>query len=624
MRLPTFSEDARSTDVTTAFGGYNHTLNTQEGEFYDMKNMTTENYPILSPRHKRAICRSFTNLQGILDKDDLIWVDNGYLFINGVQTNLPTGRLNPSGQKVIQKMGGIIVFMPDKVWYNVAKRTGGRLDAYAESNAVTILINLGDKMNYPDYHTSAYYETTTPQDGDYKMDLTKTNASAYSDGQGEPSDLYRYSSSAKAWIPVTDTNLSFTLQNSGLITSGDFKEGDGVKLIWNGSGTWGSNVNFSNILFPYTDETTGERYNYGSLKYVSPRMTSFVIDVGVTFPISFLTGTNIRIERITPSMSFITEHNNRLWGCSPDGHEIYASKLGDVTNWQCFQGIATDSWSATVGSDGVFTGAITYRGYPMFFKEHSVLKVSPSATGAHQYVETVLDGVQNGSARSLAEVGGVLVYKGVDAIYAMTTGYPQSISDPLGNIRYHDGHAGVLGDRYYICLTDDENVHTTFVYDMKTQMWAKEDNEPKTLFCRNKDELYFFDVTDGALESITGKPLYLSNGETKLSDEEDFEWYVESGNIGFTDPNNKTIIRMAIRLFLEYGSNVSVYIQYDSDEEWKYLFGMAGQGLKTYTVPIKPRRCDHFRLKIAGSGDAKIYSLAKTLIQGSDVNAHNY
>ena len=83
----------------------------------------------------------------------------------------------------------------------------------------------------------------------------------------------------------------------------------------------------------------------------------------------------LTIERKVPDMEYITECNNRLWGCSKDGHEIYASKLGDVKNWNCFRGNSMDSWAATIGSDGKFTGAITFLGYPMFFKEDSLIKI---------------------------------------------------------------------------------------------------------------------------------------------------------------------------------------------------------------------------------------------------------
>ena len=86
---------------------------------------------------------------------------------------------------------------------------------------------------------------------------------------------------------------------------------------------------------------------------------------------------SITIERRMPSMDFVTESENRLWGCrygtANNGevvNEIYSSKLGDFKNWNCFMGLSTDSYVASCGTDGQFTGAITHLGYPLFFKEN--------------------------------------------------------------------------------------------------------------------------------------------------------------------------------------------------------------------------------------------------------------
>ena len=91
-------------------------------------------------------------------------------------------------------------------------------------------------------------------------------------------------------------------------------------------------------------------------------------------------------------------------------NEIYASKLGDFRNWRCFEGLSTDSYAAARGSDGAFTGAVSYLGNPIFFKERCMERVYAGSQGAHQIVTTECSGVQKGSAKSLQVVGGVLYY----------------------------------------------------------------------------------------------------------------------------------------------------------------------------------------------------------------------
>ena len=176
----------------------------------------------------------------------------------------------------------------------------------------------------------------------------------------------------------------------------------------------------------------------------------------------------LTIERKVPDLEFITECNNRLWGCSKDGHEIYCCKLGDVKNWNCFKGVSTDSWAATIGSDGKFTGAITYLGYPMFFKEDCIIKISVSSIGAHQTKETRCRGIQGGSHRSLAILNEVLYYKSSTGICSYNGSIPYSISDEFGDVKYYDAVAGAIGDKYYISMRDQKGTYTMFAYDSRS------------------------------------------------------------------------------------------------------------------------------------------------------------
>ena len=163
-------------------------------------------------------------------------------------------------------------------------------------------------------------------------------------------------------------------------------------------------------------------------------------------------------------MDYITEAGNRLWGCKygvVDGkvvNEIYCCQLGDCKNWECYQGVSTDSYATSVGSDGVWTGAITHMGYPLFFKENCVHKVYPSNTGAHQIVETQLRGVQKGSARSLTIVNEVVYYKSPIDICAYDGSLPQSISDAFGGLMYSDAVGGALGDKLYMTMKNTAGV----------------------------------------------------------------------------------------------------------------------------------------------------------------------
>jgi hypothetical protein len=97
------------------------------------------------------------------------------------------------------------------------------------------------------------------------------------------------------------------------------------------------------------------------------------------------------------------------------------------------------------------------------------------------------------------------------------------------------------------------------------------------------------------------------------------KWEAVTGIIGTDSPDKKYISRIDVRLKVFVGTTVSIYAEYDSSGEWKHLYSMTGEELKSFAVPVKPQRCDHLRLKIVGQGDAKIYSICKTIEMGSDV-----
>lgn len=595
MEFPRLSEVTRYREMTSVFGGYNHQLSCKDGQFYDMKNMTSQYYPILSPRERRGFVKKLTNPQGILDKEDLLWVDDGKLYKNGVEVALDGVELSDS-QKTMAKMGAFVIILPDKVWWNENSGECGYMESSATITSgtevkFTLCDNNGSAVTW---HDEAYYEDNEPKNGDYMMSTMNGK-----------SVLKVYSASTSLWGAVATTYLQISAKGIGK----DFDLGDGVKItIDNSSAGWGY---ASNIFV--NDEGNGM---LSTNTYISDKGDDYITIIGILDANKTFTNMEVKVERKVPDMAFITECNNRLWGCSEDGHEIYCCKLGDVKNWNCFMGISTDSWAVTIGSDGKFTGAITYLGYPMFFKEDCFIKIAISSTGGHQTKETRCRGVQRGSGRSLAILNETLYYKSTQGICSYAGSLPAGISDPLGEIRYENAVAGTVNNRYYVSMRDRDCKWHLFVYDQKTGIWSKEDNTEAMFFCRHEDELYFIDAKDNYMKSVRGTlPYEVDEKHT----EDKFPWFVESGEIGYTMPDNKYVSRINLRVSLDFSTNADFYIQYDSSGQWEHKFNMNGKGTRSFVVPVIPKRCDHFKYKLVGKGGCKIYSITKTIEQGSDI-----
>lgn len=597
MEFPTLQEVARYREMTSTFGGYNHQLSCQEGQFYDMKNMTSQYFPILSPREKRGIVRKLNNPQGILDKEELMWIDNGKLYVNGEEKKLTGVTLSSDASmcpKTMEKMGAYVIIMPDKVWYNADNGECGYMEAsYSLNGKVTFTLCESDGSAIT-WHDAAYYEKNEPKNGDYMM--TTSNGKSV---------LKVYSSATSIWTTVVSTYMQITASGIGK----KFAKEDGVKItIGNLNGAW----NYASNIFVNKEDD-------GSLStntYIVDKTDDSVTIIGLLDENKAFTDLSIKVERKVPEMAFVTECNNRLWGCSKDGHEIYCCKLGDVKNWNCFMGISTDSWAVTIGSDGKFTGAVTYLGYPIFFKEDSLIKISVSGTGGHQTKETKCRGIQKGSERSISILNETLYYKSTTGICAYAGSLPASISDDLGEVRYSDAVGGTIDNRYYVSMKDAEGVHHMFVYDQKTGIWCKEDNTEVLYFCRHGDDLYYIDEADNTMKSVRGTlPYDVAEKDT----EGKIGWFVESGSIGYASPDNKYISRLNVRISLDIGATADFYLQYDSSGIWEHKFNMSGKGTRTFTVPVIPKRCDHFKYKMVGKGGCKIYSITKTTEQGSDI-----
>lgn len=340
------------------------------------------------------------------------------------------------------------------------------------------------------------------------------------------------------------------------------------------------------------------------------------------------------MAREVPDMDFAVQAENRLWGCrygeatgkSKDKiNEIYACKLGDPTNWNVFQGISTDSYVASCGTPGAFTGAANVNGYPVFFKENCYHKVYISSSGAHQIQSKPVNGVQSGCGGSVAMVGDTCFYKSRNGVMAFDGTQAYTTGNYFGGVTYCDAVGGAVEDKYYISMRHG-NTFTIFAYDTSTQLWHKEDDKRVRAF--TSLSLGAFMLTNETLpddnEAEYGNKnvsrIYAVSKYIDTNTKEDApDWEAITGMQGYSYTGQKYITRFNLRMSLPEGSCMNVYIEYDSDGKWEQLGQIKGTGTTTFLLPVKPRRCDHFRIKLSGKGDVRLYSISKLFEGGTDI-----
>lgn len=595
MRLPELTELTTSRSIIDAFGGYNHNLRIGDGEFYDMKNLTSSYYPVLSPRNKRGIYAYTDSPQGMISKDALCYVDGETLYVGEYAvTGLNLSTDEEKCPKQLISMGAYVIIMPDRVYVNTKDLTDyGNIDA--EVTTVEPVSFTLCRLDGTDYGSPSTDEPEEPENMDFWLDTSSS-----------PHTLKQWSESSGMWVSIATTYIKISSAGIGI----PFEKYDGVTI----SGLKDTVLINNDTGEPIED--TKELAAIDGSFVIWDKGDDYIVIIGILDTTRTITN-EITVKRAMPDMDFIIESNNRLWGCrygvAADGkvvNEIYASKLGDFKNWTCYMGTTTDSYFVQLGTDGQFTGAITHLGYPLFFKDGYLHKIYGNYPANYQVQTTACRGVQRGSHNSLAIVNEVLYYKSRTGICAYDGSLPAEISANLGNVNYSDAVAGSHGNKYYISMKDPSGEYHLFVYDAAKGMWHKEDNIRVDAFCSGDGELYFIDHADKMIKTEFGSGTPI---------EKPVEWMAETGIVGASSPDKKYLSRMALRLQMNIGTKISIYAQYDSCGEWEHICTLNGSSLRTFTVPIRPKRCDHLRLRIKGEGEAKLYSITKTTEQGSDV-----
>ncbi len=599
--LPQLNDISASREMINSFRGYNHSYQLADNEFYDMKNMSSRNYPALSPRVQRTGVKYENSCIGLHAHEKLCTVQyiitveldvtefgsttekvpsppvhEGWLYYGG---ELITSHLSPE-KKTMVNMGTKVLIWPDKVAFNTVDKTCESLEnTVTTSGSVKYQLCKVDTSDYQSYTTSDS-APSDPTDGQLWMNTSVT-----------PHVLMQYSVLYLSWqsIPTTYIKLSATGIGKG------FKAYDAVTI----SGATNSNMNGDFILYGCTDD--------------------FIVITGIVDKAGTDTSA-ITIKRTVPDMDFVCEHNNRIWGCNSEKHEIYACKLGDPTNWNYFTDQSTASYAATVGSVGDFTGCISHGGYVLFFKENEIITLHGNKPSNFQLDYAKCRGVEKGSEKSLVVVNETLYYKSMYDVCAYGSTSPTPVSEALGNTHYKNAVAGALGSIYYISMEDDNGEHWLFSYDDKLGIWHKHDNSSVLGFATLGQELYYMEGdTDADAWSLISMNGTFSAYDTATTMESPVEWYATTGDIGMGLPNNKYISKLQFRLEVPEGSLVKIELEYDSSGQWVEKYRINPTKKRSITVPIIPRRCDHMKVRISGVGDCTIYSFTRTVEEGSEV-----
>lgn len=568
MLLPTLQTDNSSSaglykmttrDLIQTFTGYNHNLRTPDGSFFDMGNLTSDLYPVMTQRKQRGTIGSVTSPNGIVTNEKLAYVDGTTLYYDGEATGLTS---LTDDEKQLVPIGSKICIFPDAVYYDTADGTYGELGLTKTVSGVTITLSTLDGSNIT-YTTT---KPVTPTNGQYWLDMGST-----------PNVLKQWSSASGSWVPVPTTYVKLAKAGIG----SNLTTGDAVKV----SGCSDSQFNTSLILRNVAAD--------------------YLIVTGIIS--TTLSSQTLTLTREIPTMQFFVQLNNRIWGCSADGHHLYACALGDPKNWKKFDGIASDSYEVTIGSDGPFTGAAAYRNTIYFFKEGRFHKIYGTQPSNFEVTDSIINGVKKGADRSIVQIESYLYYLSPSGVVVFDGTFATSIADAFGQEQFSAGVAGTVDFKYYVSMKDASDAWHLFVYDTRRGMWHREDDL----------HVLGFSHLDGELYALTSDSLIAMKGSSGTA-EGALDWYAESGDIGLDLPDYKYVSRIVLRVRIGASSMLRVLVGYD-DGPMNEVGHFFETDLHLKQIPIIPERCDHMRIRMEGHGEFRLYSMAKVIEQGSEL-----
>ena len=446
------------------------------------------------------------------------------------------------------------------------------------------ITSFGDKLFYIDedkfYYNGVQKGTVSP--GKKSIAVINDYVVIFPDKKHYDSIEDKFESMENAYNAQTG-QISFT--DSEITTTGGdftgFKVGDGIVI--SGCSTYQAN-NRAAII-----------------KMIEPKKLTFYSN-------TFEEGENepglVVIKREVPDMDFIIEANNRLWGCN-DKNEIFASKQGSHTNFNVFDALVTDSYATSVGTPGMFTGAINYNNNILFFKEDAIHKIFGHKPANFQVMTQNTEGVKMGCDRSLAIANNILFYVSRSGVMAYNGTLPEDISRKLGRGKIQEAISGSDTKKYYISAKILDKWYM-YVYDALLNVWHMEDNTHVLRFNYYNGELIYLDNNNKQIVKVDG------------TSNEIIKWYAIMGEMNEYYADKKGSSKIKLRIELEANSYLGIWIRCDSGD-WQLIKSLNSLIKKSIYVPIQPQRCDYFQVKIEGTGDCKIYSIVREFYEGSEV-----
>ena len=671
MGLPKFSNTAALRQSYQAqFGGLNHTKGATDGDIYDMRNMTSDHYPVLSPRGRRRTVATYDTIYGLYCYGEHTFIaaeKNGDcgLYINGDKVMA----LDPS-EKQMEVCNRKLIIFPDKVYYDL-----NALDAkgvVADKNALPADGNSYGEVYIVENIIGAdhYYWNNTEW---VKLGAVSENMEAVlanvpaEFGSGE---LYGAAVENNE-IRIKDTDLSRFRVGDAVTISGCVKVPANNKTAIIRE-IHGDRLEFSAEAFAseqeyylYTNDKALDKTRLLSVVHPPPDPVTYEQH-------TIYYGFNYRAQEILfvlPVEQLSAGHtiewlvgDTKVQIYAPDATEpTYIVELGDPESEQ-YTKVSKLPFEAVTARKTNEASITLTRLSPDF---DFILSVNNRLWGAKgdtvwgsklgdplnwNYFDGIAIDSYSVELGTAGDITGIANYNGYptffkeDGIYKLYGAYPSAyqvyatatngvkkgcgksiakIGDALfyvskaGVMMYGGGIPSYIGNELGVRIgaavggTDGRKYYLCadgllYVFDTYMNLWHIEDNINVTAMSYGQELLC---GADGEVFNL---------GYTDAPDEEDVDWLVQFADAVVGSPNKKGVEKVLVRADCSGGGYCDVFISFDGG---KYeVIRRIDKDTKASTIlPIVLKRGDYFSLMLVGHGDVDIYSISYSYYHGSEL-----
>lgn len=323
-----------------------------------------------------------------------------------------------------------------------------------------------------------------------------------------------------------------------------------------------------------------------------------------------------RIRRVMPDLEGICAMGNRLYGFA--GRTVYASEEGNPWNWYATRGLSEEQMPFSLTTDGEdsFTACTVWQGTPLFFKENGIARLSGRTGTVGKLIQANVAVLTEQSAPgvplyyddAICELDGVLYYSSGDRLYRYSGGLSTPVSQALPEGSTIVG-VGTDGHVLYVSVKEADGTNRLYLYDPEHGWYCLENAYYTDLLKRpvevisGRGKVCLLQREDGAVFMARSFGASPGEGMSNASDSlatSDAE--VEFGDDTSLLPDGGRLLTVYVRANGHSGSQMQVLVQYDGGD-WETLATLGGKGREyLYRIPVPPRPCQWFRLKLNFSG----------------------